>query len=132
MANCDRVELECTAVDDAIATYFAAWNEQDPDRRRRLLERALTDDAVLLDPTGRWEGVAELVERIGRYQSAAPGTQVATASGVDAHNELVRYAWKIVDRDGVDVMEGIDVAERVEDGRLRRILMFHGPLPPAG
>ncbi len=29
-------------------------------------------------------------------------------------------------------MEGIDVAERVDDGRLRRILMFHGPLPPAG
>jgi hypothetical protein len=28
-------------------------------------------------------------------------------------------------------MEGIDVAERDPDGCLRRILMFHGPLPSA-
>jgi hypothetical protein len=40
-------------VDDAIATYFRAWNEQDPDQRRRMLERSVTDDAVLVDPTGR-------------------------------------------------------------------------------
>jgi hypothetical protein len=44
----------------------------------------------------------------------------------------VRNAWKIVDRQGHDVMKGIDVAERLDDGRLKRILMFHGPLPPAG
>ena len=119
-------------MDDAIATYFRAWNEQDPHKRRRLLERSVTDDAVLVDPTGRWQGVARLAERIGRYQSAAPDTEVVTASGVDAHNDLVRYAWKIIDRHGDDVIEGIDVAERVGDGRLRRILMFHGPLPPAG
>jgi hypothetical protein len=30
------------------------------------LERCVTDDAVLLDPTGRWEGVPGLAERIGR------------------------------------------------------------------
>jgi hypothetical protein len=119
-------------VDDAIATYFRAWNEQDPDQCRRMLERSVTDDAVLVDPTGRWKGVPILAERIGRYQSAAPGTEVVTASSVDAHNDLVRYPWKIVDRQGHDIMEGIDVAKRVDDGRLRRILMFNGPLPPAG
>lgn len=118
-------------MDDAIATYFRAWNEQDAHRRRQLLERCLTDDAVLVDPTGRWEGVAGLVERIGRYQSAAPETEVVTASGVDAHNDLGRYAWKIVDRQGQDIIEGIDVAERLDDGRLRQVMMFHGPLPPA-
>lgn len=91
---------------DAIATYFRAWNEQDPDQCRRMLERSVTDDAVLVDPTGRWEGVPRLAERIGRYQSAAPGTEVVTASSVDAHNDLVRYAWKIVDRQGHDIMEG--------------------------
>jgi hypothetical protein len=40
-------------VDDAIATYFRARNEQDSDQRSRMLERCVTDDAVLVDPTGR-------------------------------------------------------------------------------
>jgi hypothetical protein len=117
-------------VDDILATYFRAWNEHDPDERRRLLQRAVTEDAVLVDPTGRWEGAAGLADRIGRYHAAAPGTVVVTASDVDAHNHVVRYAWKIVDEHANEVVEGTDVAERSDDGRLRRILMFHGPLRP--
>ncbi len=119
-----------SAIDDALSIYFAAWNEPDPDERRRLLARSVTDDAELVDPTGRSQGVDGLAERIGRYQSAAPGTKVVPASGVDAHNDVVRYAWKIVDSQGRDVMEGLDVVKRVDDGRLQRILMFHGSLPP--
>jgi hypothetical protein len=117
-------------VDDILVTYFRAWNEHDGDERRRLLERAVTGDAVLIDPTGRWEGAAGLAERIGRYHSAAPGTEVVTASDVDAHNHVVRYAWKILNQDGAEIMQGTDVAERSDDGRLKRILMFHGPLHP--
>jgi hypothetical protein len=118
-------------VDDPIATYVGAWNERDADQRRRMLESCVTQDAELIDPTGRWKGVAGLVERIGHYHSAAPGTQVVTASGLDSHNDVVRYAWRIVDEQGGEIMDGIDVAECADDGRLRRILMFHGPLPPA-
>jgi hypothetical protein len=117
-------------VDEVIANYFAAWNEYDPAQRRRTLEQSVIPDVELVDPTGRWQGVAGLVDRIGHYQSAAPGTEVVTASGVDAHNNVVRYSWKIIDGDGGELMEGIDVAERAGDGRLKRILMFHGPLPP--
>jgi hypothetical protein len=116
-------------MDESVTTYFAAWNEPDTGRRRRLLERCVTDDAELIDPTGRWHGVDGLVERIGRYQSAAPGTEVVPASGQDAHNDVVRYAWAIVDGDGRSIIEGLDVAELTTGGRLRRILMFHGPLP---
>jgi hypothetical protein len=118
------------AVDDTLAGYFAAWNETNADARRRLLERSVSDDAELIDPTGRWAGVDGLSERIANYHAAA-GTAVVPASGVDAHNDLERYAWKIVDPAGHDVMEGLDVAQRDVDGRLRRVLMFHGPLPAA-
>jgi hypothetical protein len=119
-------------MNDAVATYFAAWNEPDPDKRRRMLERSVTGDAELVDPTGRAQSIDGLAERIGRYQSAAPGTKVVLASGVDAHNDVMRYAWTIVDAEGRDVMEGVDVAERDHEGRLKRILMFHGPLPAPG
>ena len=117
-------------MDDVLATYLAAWNESDPEQRRGALERAVITDVELVDPTGRWRGVAGLVDRIGNYQASAPSTEVVPGSGVDAHNDVVRYSWRIVDGDGRELMEGIDVAERAGDGRLKRILMFHGPLPP--
>jgi hypothetical protein len=118
------------AIDDILVTYFRAWNEHDPDERRRLLELAVTEDAVLIDPIGRWECAVGLAERIGRYHSAAPGTKVVATGDVDAHNHVVRYTWKIVDQEGHAVMEGTDVAERSDDDRLCRILMFHSPLRP--
>jgi hypothetical protein len=117
-------------VDDTIATYFSAWNELDAEQRRGMLEESVTGNVELVDPMGRWQGIDALVERIGRYQASAPGTAVVPAGGVDAHNNVARYRWRIVDREGREFMEGLDVAERAEDGRLKRILMFHGPLPP--
>ena len=112
-----------------LADYFAAWNETDAAERLRLLQQSLNDNAELVDPSGRWRGVDAVSDRIARYHTAAPGTKVVPASGVDAHNDIERYAWRIVDSAGNDVMDGIDVVERDGDGRLHRILMFHGPLP---
>jgi hypothetical protein len=116
-------------VDELIARYFDAWNERDADERRRLLADCLTDDVELVDPVGRARGHGGLSARIGQYHVDAPDTEVVPASGVDAHNDVVRYAWKIVGTEGNVVMEGLDVAQRADDGRLARILMFHGPLP---
>jgi hypothetical protein len=116
-------------VDAVLVDYFAAWNEPDGGERAQLLQRSLSDQAELVDPTGRWRGVDGVSDRISRYHASAPGTKVVPGSGVDAHNDVERYAWSIIDSAGNAVMEGLDVAEREPDGRLRRILMFHGPLP---
>jgi hypothetical protein len=58
---------------------------------------------------------------VGTTARPLPGTVVVTASDVDAHNHVVRYAWKIVDQEGHTVMEGTDIAERSNDGRRRRL-----------
>lgn len=116
-------------MDQILSDYFAAWNETDGPARARLLERSLSEDAELVDPLGRWPGVDGVSDRIARYHESAPGTTVVPASGIDAHNDVERYAWKIVDGTGSEVMEGLDVAQRDGSGRLRRITMFHGPLP---
>ena len=118
-------------MDGTLLEYFAAWNETNADERRRLLQKCVSDDAELIDPTGRWRGFDGLSERIANYQAAAPGTAVMPSSGVDEHNGVERYAWKIVDPSGNELMEGLDVAERGPDGLLQRILMFHGPMPAA-
>jgi hypothetical protein len=116
-------------VDQILLDYFAAWNESDDERRRRLLEQSLTEDAELVDPLGRWSRTHGVSERIARYHASAPGTRVVPDSGVDSHNNVDRYAWKIIDPAGTELMEGLDVAERDASGRLHRITMFHGPLP---
>jgi len=117
-------------VAELIRLYFEAWNESDVAQRRLLLERSITADTELLDPTGRWRGIDGFSERIDNYLSSAPGTHVVQSSGLDAHNHVVRYSWSVVDGDGRELIQGLDVAERARDGRLRRISMFHGPLPP--
>jgi hypothetical protein len=119
-------------VDRRLADYFAAWNETNADDRRQLLGRCVSDDVELIDPTGRWRGIPGLSERIDNYRSSAPGTTVVPASGVDEHNGIERYAWRIVGPSGAELMEGLDVAERDTAGRLQRIVMFHGPLPAGG
>jgi hypothetical protein len=119
-------------VDEVLSDYFAAWNEADEEERRRLLGGSITDEAQLLDSTGDWRGVDGFAERISRYHALAPGTKVLPASGVDAFDQVGRYAWKIIDPEGQKVLEGLDVVELADDGRLRRVFMFHGPLPPDG
>jgi hypothetical protein len=116
-------------MDETTATYFAAWNEPDAGERRRLLEQSLTADAQLLGPNYLCSGTDEIVEQIGRYQEQMPGTWIVPSSGVDAHHDVARYAWRIVDDEGTAVMEGLDIVERADDGRLSRVVMFYGPLP---
>lgn len=118
-------------MDELITAYFDAWNETDTDARRRLLQQSLTEDVELVDPNGRWQGIAGVDKRITDYQATAPGTVIVPASGVDGHNDVIRYAWKCVDSGGQTVVDGIDVVDRRDDGRLKRIVLFHGLQPPA-
>ena len=116
-------------MDTVLADYFAAWNETDADERERLLRRSVSDGAELVDPLGRWQGVAGISDHIASYHESAPATKVVPRSGGDVQNDVERYAWKIVDPAGSEIMEGLDVTQRDHDGRLHRIVMFHGPLP---
>jgi hypothetical protein len=58
-----------------------------------------------------------------------PGGRVVKSSGTDEFDGIARYSWDIVSQDGSALMVGLDVVERDTDGRLRRIIMFHRPLP---
>jgi hypothetical protein len=98
-------------MDEVIDTYFTASNEKHIEQRRQALERSVSTDVELVDPTGRWQGIAGVADRIGRYQTAAPGTEVVPGSGVAAHHNVVRHSWRIVDGEGHVLMEAIDVAE---------------------
>jgi hypothetical protein len=113
-----------------IDDYFAAWNEPRSEDRLALLEHSVTADVELIHPTwGRSRGIEALMEHIEGYTAALPDTRIVLSSGLDAHNDVIRYGWEIIDHDGQRMMEGVDVVELADDGRLRRVILFHGPLP---
>jgi len=58
---------------ETITSYFAAWNETNADARRRLLERSISDDAELVDPTGRWRGIDGFSTRISNHHACRAG-----------------------------------------------------------
>jgi hypothetical protein len=112
----------------SIREYFEAWNERDDDRRRELLARSVMSDVELVHPTfGRSLGSDALAAQIASYQHAMRGTEVVLTSEIDAHNQIARYTWHVVDSGGRTLVAGLDVVEFAADGRLKRILLFHDP-----
>ncbi len=115
-------------VEPIIRMYDEAWNTSDGAERRRLLEAALTENCELVEPRGRFPGRDAIIDRITGFTERFPGARVDITSKVDEHNGFGRYAWKIVDREGNELLRGIDVVETATDGRLGRIVMFFGEL----
>jgi hypothetical protein len=112
-----------------IDTYLAAWTETDPARRAEMIERVWASDGRLIDPPMAAQGHAGIGEMAAGLQAQFPGHRFRRASGIDAHHNQLRYAWELVSPDGAIALAGIDVGEITEDGRLRRITGFFGPLP---
>jgi hypothetical protein len=53
-------------------------------------------------------------------------------SGVDMHHDRARYSWALVRADGTR-FEGFDAVELdLQQGKIRRIDGFFGPLPNVG
>jgi hypothetical protein len=112
---------------ETIDTYGAAWGEPDPDRRRQLLEQAWAEDGTYTDPMSAVTGRDELAEHIAGFQAQMAGHRIENASQADEHHGWFRFAWRMLGPDGAVAMEGFDVGERAEDGRIRRIVGFFGP-----
>ena len=119
-----------TDVTTTVDTYFDMWNETDADKRAELIEQAWGPEARYLDPMLEADGHQALSEMVAGVHTQFPGQRFERTSGIDAHHDLVRFAWQLAGPEGVTVA-GIDVGEIDGDGRLRRITGFFGDLPTA-
>jgi hypothetical protein len=115
---------------EAVAAYMAAWNEADEAKRRKLLDSAWAADATYTDPMSHAAGRDALVDLISQFQTQMAGSSIAQTSGIDEHHGQLRFAWRMSGQDGSTRMEGIDVGQLAEDGRLQSIVGFFGPPPP--
>jgi hypothetical protein len=115
-----------------IDTLLAAWTETDATRRAGLITRIWATDGRLIDPPLAAEGHAGISDMAAALQTQFPGHRFRRSSGIDAHHGYLRYGWELVGPEGTVALAGIDVGELTEDGKLRRITGFFGPLPAAG
>lgn len=114
-----------------LEAYLRMWHETDAAKRAELVATVFTEDGRHVDPNADARGHAALSEMVGDIQARFRGHEVRQASGVDAHNDQIRFGWELVDPDGTVVLAGIDAGEVADDGRLRRITGFWGDLPAA-
>jgi hypothetical protein len=112
-----------------MTAYVALWSTHDEAERRRLAEEALTEDAAVVYPTVEAHGRSDAVAAIGRFHEQVPGAYFVATSGVEHHHGWLRESWSLMLADGTVRLEGEDVAELAEEGRLRRVIGFHNPLP---
>lgn len=113
---------------DSLDHMLAAWNERDSARVRAHLDRALSPDVVFIDPSIVTRGIDEFEANVHEVQSRLPNADYRRISATDHHHDIVRYAWEIR-RDGERLIEGFDVTELDDQGRVLRVLGFFGPLP---
>jgi hypothetical protein len=120
-----------TDTKEIVHAYMAAWNEPNEKNRRALLDKAWADNGRYTDPMSDAPGRDALVELIAQFQKQMPGTSIIAASDIDEHHGRLRFAWKMIAPDGSTGMEGIDIGQLAEDGRLQSITGFFGPLTAA-
>jgi hypothetical protein len=118
-----------TDVTTTIDTYLEAYSESDDTRRAELISQVWTADGHLIDPPLDAEGHEAIGGMAVAVQSQFPGHRFRRSSGVDSHHGFARYGWELVAPDGAVTLAGMDVAQLADDGRIRRVLGFFGPMP---
>ena len=109
--------------------YCAAWCEGDAGKRSAMLANVMADGGTYTDPTVRVTGFEALAIHIGTVLAANPDAKVMRVSRVDAHHDVVRFAWQMTLADGTALPEGVDFVELSSDGaRILSITGFFGPL----
>jgi SnoaL-like protein len=108
------------------ATYSKAWNTQDKDERRELLERAWAEDAVYVDddvPDGL-VGRDALLGYIADSHTEMPGLVVSDTTTPKVLNGRLLVRWALTQGDE-QKQSGTDLVEFGEDGRIACVTDFY-------
>jgi hypothetical protein len=108
-----------------INRYIEAWNEPDGARRRDLVAATWTEDGTYLDSLMSGNGHDSIATMIGLAQEQLPEHRFELSFGPDAHNDRVRFAWRLYGpAAAAPVAAGVDFATVAEDGRLGSVTGF--------
>jgi hypothetical protein len=119
-----------STINEAVLNYIAAWNERDPARRLAVVAKAWTDDGSYIDAHRHGNGHDAIDAMIGQTQSTLPGYRVRLVSGIEAHNNRIRFSWEAGGTAEAPLyIAGTDFAEVAMDGRLQSVTGFVDAAP---
>jgi hypothetical protein len=82
-----------TNVNETVVRYIAAWNERDPKRRRELVAETWTEDGSYIDARRHGKGHSAIDAMLATTQAQFPGYRLNLVSGIEAHNNFLRFSW---------------------------------------
>ncbi|MEM7670758.1 MAG: nuclear transport factor 2 family protein [Pseudomonadota bacterium] len=119
-----------TDMPESFQAMLDAWNETDPDKIRRHLDRALDPQVEFADPNYHIRGIAAFEAMVRGFRTQFPDGTAKHTSGMNYHHNRYRYSW-LVSIGGKPAVHGMDVTEVNDAGKVVRIDGFFGDLPAA-
>ncbi|MFC8933761.1 nuclear transport factor 2 family protein [Rhodococcus sp. NPDC059969] len=117
---------------DAIAdAYIDMWNETDTTARKARIEQLFTPAGRYTDPLADVTGHEQIDAMINAVQQQFPGMRFTLVGPVDAHHRQARFGWALGPSGAESLIDGFDVLERDDDGRLTLVLGFLDKVPSA-
>jgi hypothetical protein len=117
-------------VNETVVRYIAAWNERDPKRRRALVAQTWTEDGSYIDAHRGGTGHDAIDAMLAATQTHFPGYRFGLASGIEAHNNFVRFSWTAGGTSDAPLyLGGTDFATLASDGRIKVIAGFTDAAP---
>jgi hypothetical protein len=119
-----------TNVNETVVRYIAAWNERDSKRRRELVAETWADDGSYIDAHRNGSGHGAIDAMLAAAQAQFPGYRVNLASGIETHNNFVRFSWAAGgSKEAPLYLGGTDFATLFPDGRFKTVAGFIDAAP---
>lgn len=117
-------------VNEIVVSYIAAWNERDPKRRRELVAAAWAEDGSYIDAHRHGNGHSAIDAMLAATQAQFPAYRLNLISGIEAHNNFVRFSWAAGGtKDAPLYLGGTDFATLAPDGRIKVVAGFTDAAP---
>jgi hypothetical protein len=117
-------------VNETVVSYIAAWNERDPKRRRELVAAAWAEDGSYIDAHRNGSGHGAIDAMLATAQAQFPGYRLNLVSGIEAHNDFVRFSWAAGGTQEAPLyLGGTDFAVLAPDGRIKTVAGFTNAAP---
>ena len=107
---------------DLVAAWFTSWNEPDADRRRAILDAAVTADVRFRDAHADVYGVDELHNHVAMVQRFMPGLRLEARGTLRRAHDVALVDWAAVKPDGTSAMTGTNVVRFAADGRIADVV----------